>query len=89
MVHLPPATPRNWDRAILVAPLGSIHGRRAILVNEEGSHHDWRADSEPEYDRGALVVWVVSEEAWWRRRHLAMTPKRVRWPAAAVWIEWD
>lgn len=84
---LPPITHRNWERCDVAGPLAPLYGRRLIVVNETGSHHDYRAWSEPVMDAGALVVWVVTDEQWWRYRHLAMTPKPVRWPAAAAWVE--
>lgn len=68
----------------LVMPLT---GRRAVLVNEEGSHHDFRVVGELRRSALTVVVDVVADEAWWRNRHLAMRMEPVRWPAAAVWVE--
>ncbi len=85
---LPPFTLRDWDRADMLGAIESLRGRRVILVNGEGSHHDFRAWSDLRPSAGALVVDVVSEVAWWRHVNLAMRPPEVlRWPARAVWVE--
>ena len=84
---LPSVTLREWERADLACLLGPLRGRRAIIVNAAGSHHGYRVWSEPMKDRSATILWVVSEEAWWRHKHLAMSPELIRWPAAAAWIE--
>lgn len=85
---LPAPTLRNWDRADLLGRVESLRGRRLILVNSTGSHHDYRAWGEIRASAGAIVLDAVSEEDWWRYRHLAMRPRRVlRWPAAACWVE--
>jgi hypothetical protein len=85
---LPTVSHRAWDRGDLAGPLLPLTGRRLILVNESGSHHDFRAWGEPRMSAGALVIDVVTDEEWARHRLLAMRPQRVRrWPAAAVWVE--
>jgi hypothetical protein len=85
---LPAVTHRAWDRADFACLVTELRGRRLILVNAEGSHHDWRAWGEPRASAGALVLDVITEEQWWRHRNLAMRPQPVlRWPAAAVWVE--
>ena len=85
---LPTVTPRNWERAVIAATLLPLKGRRLILVNEEGNHHDWRAWTEPVTSAGTLVIWVVPDAQWWRHEFLAMRPTTlVRWPAEAIWVE--
>lgn len=65
----------------------SLRGRRVILVNEQGSHHDFRAWSELRTSAGAVVLDVVTEVEWWRHQNLAMRPDPRRWPAQAAWVE--
>lgn len=86
-INLPPVTHRDWDRADLAGLVLPLRGRRVILVNESGSHHDYRAWSELRTSAGAVVLDVVTEEEWWRHRNLAMRPAPCRWPAQAVWVE--
>jgi hypothetical protein len=84
---LPPVTHRSWDRADMIGLVLPLRGRRLIVVNEQGSHHDYRAWSELRRSALEMVVDVVTEVEWWRYRHLAMRPEPVRWPASAVWVE--
>jgi hypothetical protein len=84
---LPPLTLRHWDRADMIGRVEPLRGRRLILVNESGSHHDFRAWGELRRSNLIYVLDVVTEVEWWRHRHLAMRPEPVRWPAAAVWVE--
>jgi len=88
----PPRTPltftqRDYDRADMAGLMVRLDGRRAVLVNEEGSHHDYRVVGELRSSALAVVVDVVRDEAWWRHKHLAMRMEPIRWPAAAVWVE--
>ena len=80
---LPPLTLRNYDRADMAGLVLTLKDRRAVLVNVSGSHHDYRVWTEPV----AGQIAVVTEEAWWRHKYLAMTPQVTRWPAAACWVE--
>ncbi len=85
---LPAVTHRNWDRADMLGVVEPLRGRRLILVNDKGSHHDYRAWSDLRMSAGAAVLDVVSEVAWWRHENLAMRPPEIlRWPAGAVWVE--
>lgn len=84
---LPAPTLRNWDRADMIGRVLPLRGRRLILVNERGSHHDYRAWGELRMSALEPVVDVVTEVEWWRHRHLAMAPQPVRWPASAIWVE--
>jgi len=84
---LPPVTHRKWDRADLAGLMFPLRGKRLILVNEQGSHHDYRAWGELRRSALTMVVDAVTEVEWWRYRHLAMRPEPIRWPAAAVWVE--
>lgn len=86
-ITLPPLTLRSWDRADMLGRVVPLRGRRLIVVNERGSHHDYRAWGELRMSALALVLDVVTEVEWWRYRHLAMAPAPLRWPAAAVWVE--
>lgn len=65
----------------------ALRGRRVALVNEQGTHHEFRAWGELRTSAGATVLDVVTETEWWRYRHLAMRPDPQRWPAAAAWVE--
>jgi hypothetical protein len=64
-----------------------LDGRRAILINDAGSHHDYRLVGGLRASAGAVVVDVVREEVWWRHKHLAMRMEPTRWPATCVWVE--
>lgn len=84
---LPSPVMPSWDRCDLAGLLGPLRGRRVILVNAEGSHHDFRAVSDLETDLGAQVVWVATDVNWWNHTNLALPLQKHRWPAAAVWVE--
>lgn len=71
----------------MLGRMDSLRGRRVILVNEAGSHHDYRAWGELRQSAGATVLDVVSEVDWWRSINLAMHPDVLRWPASAAWVE--
>jgi hypothetical protein len=84
---LPTLVPPSWDRTDLAGIVAPLRGRRLIVVNQSGSHRDYRAWGELRTSAGATVVDVITEAEWWRYRYLAMRPQPRRWPAAAVWVE--
>lgn len=72
----------------MLGRMETLRGRRLILVNEVGSHHDYRAWGELRQSAGATVVDVVTENEWWNYTKLRLNPRDVRrWPAHAVWAE--
>lgn len=87
MLELPAVTPRDWFRCDLAELMGPLAGRRLILVNADGSHHDFRCWIEPVLDGGVLILWAVSDEDWWRHQERGVRPRLIRWPAAAAWVE--
>jgi hypothetical protein len=86
--ELPSLTLRSHDRADLAGLVVDLVGRRAVVVNRNGCHYEYRIWQGLRRSALADVVDVVTEEEWWSHRLLGLAPLRVvRWPAQAVWVE--
>lgn len=88
--RLPIPTQRDIQPSELAGISGTLRGRRAILVNETGSHYGWVVwlDEFGTSPGGYATIRVVREIDWWRWVDTGRPPADVTvWPAAAVWVE--
>jgi hypothetical protein len=88
-LDIAPARP-TLERADRVGQFAPLRGRAVVLLNESGSHRDYRAWSDLEVDDTGAWVAVVRERHWWIWVLTYSQPRVIRWPAGAVWVmEWD
>jgi hypothetical protein len=77
------------ERADRVGQFAPLRGLDLVLVNEQGSHRDYRAWSDLLVEDDGAWVEVVRERHWWVWSITGVQPRVIRWPAGAAWvIEW-
>lgn len=86
--RVPVPTQRHLVPADLAGQVESLRGRVCVLANADGAHYGWRVWSavlDVQVDGPWLEV--VREAHWWAMVYLAVAPRRLRWPAGAVFVE--
>lgn len=81
-------TQRDHTRCDIAGEFESLRGRRVVLVNETGEHHDFRVWSEAlVLADGFAFIDVVRERHWYAADLIGTAPRVVRWPAGAAWLD--